>query len=178
MPRFSSQRWKVWTRLTYFFTHLVYQYSSIEKKNAKEKRQTFKNYKTHHKARTLLLAPGSTRSKDATRNKCIATSNKCLTRNKKLLETSASLLGARTLLGWRPLIHLPCLPEIRCAAGGPWARRLMGSARSVFPGSHSNGDAKILRSLTASNVLATASNLRAMAFNLVASLLLVAGQAS
>ena len=38
-------------------------------------------------ARTLVGAPGlTTRSKDATRNKCIASSNKCLTSsNKKLL---------------------------------------------------------------------------------------------
>ena len=51
--------------------------------------------------RTLLGAPGiATRSKDATRNKCIASSNKCLTSsNKKLLETRASPTRNKKLLG-------------------------------------------------------------------------------
>ena len=43
--------------------------------------------------RTLLGAPGlTTRSKDATRNKCIATSNKCLTgKNKDATRGSCAL---------------------------------------------------------------------------------------
>ena len=42
----------------------------------------------------------TTRSKDATSNKCHASSNRCLTSsNKKLLGTRALLLGARMLLG-------------------------------------------------------------------------------
>ena len=51
--------------------------------------------------RTLFVAPGiATRSKNATRNKCIAASNKCLTTssNKDAI-CGASLLGTRTLLG-------------------------------------------------------------------------------
>ena len=50
--------------------------------------------------RTLIGAPCiATRSKDASRNKCIASSNKCLTSsNKKLLGTSASLLVTSALL--------------------------------------------------------------------------------
>ena len=62
--------------------------------------------------RTLLGAKGhATRSKDATRNKCIASSNKCLTSNKdatrnkcltssnkKLVVTSATLLVTSALL--------------------------------------------------------------------------------
>ena len=57
-----------------------------------------------HSLLTLDVLPfreaKNARSKNATRNKCIATSNKCLTSsNKKLLVTRALLLGARTLLG-------------------------------------------------------------------------------
>ena len=50
----------------------------------------------------LLGTPGiAARSKDATRNKCIASSNKCLTSSdKKLLGTPGiATNGARTLLG-------------------------------------------------------------------------------
>ena len=60
-------------------------------------------------SRTLLGALGlTTRSKDATRNKCHATRNKCLTgSNKKLVETSALILGARMLLGAFPRARAP-----------------------------------------------------------------------
>ena len=51
----------------------------------------------------LLGAPGlTTRSKDATRNKCIATSNKCLTSSNKKLLGAPGLTRSKDATRWRP----------------------------------------------------------------------------